>query len=218
MAEIKIEKKSPIWPWILVILIILAAIYFFWAYNDKDLDTNDDVLTRDTISQVEDPYRNEVETTAVYTGTYGTVKTEQAFADYFTFVDSLDTNSADKSFYRTGFFKLITATKRQAELDSVDVSSNISAAMTSAEKLTNAPTPTTKSGDAKKTAEEISKALKAIQTEDYSNLTNEVNNMEETVKKINANETLDKQSAIIDEFFDRSARVIQKMNETEYNQ
>lgn len=217
MAEIKIEKKSPIWPWILVILIILAAIYFFWAYNDKDLDGTDDVITRDTISQVEEQY-DELETAPLYTGTYGTVKSEQAFADYFKFVDSVDTDSADKSFYRTGFLKLIAATKRQAELDSVDVSSNLTAATESAEKLTNATTPSTKSSDAKKAATEISNALKAIQKEDYANLTNEVSDVDEAVTEINGNETLEKQSSNIDSFFDTTARLIQKMNETEYNQ
>ncbi len=38
MAEIKIEKKKPIWPWILVILLILAAIYFFWYSSDQNFD------------------------------------------------------------------------------------------------------------------------------------------------------------------------------------
>ncbi|HET8735456.1 MAG TPA: hypothetical protein VFM69_02545 [Pricia sp.] len=38
MAEIKIRKKRPIWPWIIVALIILAAvIYYFMAYGDPEL-------------------------------------------------------------------------------------------------------------------------------------------------------------------------------------
>lgn len=43
MAEIKIEKKKPVWPWILVGLIILAVIVFVvFASEDDDEFNNDD--------------------------------------------------------------------------------------------------------------------------------------------------------------------------------
>ncbi|MEO6177122.1 MAG: hypothetical protein ABIP27_18355 [Flavobacterium circumlabens] len=35
MAEIKIEKKKPIWPWIIVVLIIAALVYFLFAKNNE---------------------------------------------------------------------------------------------------------------------------------------------------------------------------------------
>tara|TARA_R100000935_G_C2807100_1_gene153230 strand:- start:224 stop:427 length:204 start_codon:yes stop_codon:yes gene_type:complete len=43
MAEIKIEKKKPVWPWILVGLIILGVIFFLvFANEDEDeFDTDD---------------------------------------------------------------------------------------------------------------------------------------------------------------------------------
>ncbi|MDT0650216.1 hypothetical protein [Autumnicola edwardsiae] len=52
MAEIRVEKKKPVWPWILVaILILLALLYFFvWADgNESDDDAQDD----DQIEQLE---------------------------------------------------------------------------------------------------------------------------------------------------------------------
>lgn len=33
MAEIKIEKKKPVWPWIIVALIVLGAIAYFVFYD-----------------------------------------------------------------------------------------------------------------------------------------------------------------------------------------
>jgi len=43
MAEIKIEKKKPVWPWILIGLIILAVIFFVvFASEDDDEFNNDD--------------------------------------------------------------------------------------------------------------------------------------------------------------------------------
>ena len=35
MAEIKIEKKKPIWPWVVVVLIIGALLYFVFLKNDE---------------------------------------------------------------------------------------------------------------------------------------------------------------------------------------
>ena len=43
MAEIRIEKKKPVWPWILIGLIILAVIFFVvFASDDDDEFNNDD--------------------------------------------------------------------------------------------------------------------------------------------------------------------------------
>lgn len=41
MAEIKIEKKKPVWPWVIVALIVLGVIayfVFYEKYEDKELE------------------------------------------------------------------------------------------------------------------------------------------------------------------------------------
>lgn len=50
MAEIKIEKKKPIWPWILALLII-AAIVVFYFMGDTDYD---DDMTTDDVEEIDD--------------------------------------------------------------------------------------------------------------------------------------------------------------------
>jgi preprotein translocase subunit YajC len=42
MAEIKIEKKKPIWPWIVAVLLISAIIYFVFL-RDNEAQTEDRV-------------------------------------------------------------------------------------------------------------------------------------------------------------------------------
>jgi len=59
MAEIKIEKKKPIWPWILLILIILIGVYIFWQNYDTMNDPNDTEMVTDTIEEINEDY-NEV--------------------------------------------------------------------------------------------------------------------------------------------------------------
>lgn len=55
MAEIKVEKKKPVWPWILAALIILAVILYF-VLNDNEAE--DDLMEEDTMEEVETTYRN----------------------------------------------------------------------------------------------------------------------------------------------------------------
>lgn len=54
MAEIKVEKKKPVWPWILAALIILAIILYF-VLNDE---AEDDLMEEDQMEEVETTYQN----------------------------------------------------------------------------------------------------------------------------------------------------------------
>ncbi|MGM0934123.1 MAG: hypothetical protein ACQEWD_11830 [Bacteroidota bacterium] len=46
MAEIKIEKKRPVWPWIILIIVILGILAYVFLYTDtfnEDTDNTDDI-------------------------------------------------------------------------------------------------------------------------------------------------------------------------------
>lgn len=43
MAEIKIEKKKPIWPWILALLLIAAIVYYVFLKDNTDQIQRGDV-------------------------------------------------------------------------------------------------------------------------------------------------------------------------------
>ncbi len=67
MAEIKIEKKKPVWPWIVLILLIIVGAYVFWAYNDQNKNVKQDDVITDTIPPMNDNQNDiEVETTSAY--------------------------------------------------------------------------------------------------------------------------------------------------------
>lgn len=46
MAEIGVEKKKPIWPWIILVLVILVILYFLF-FSDAD-STNEPNRMNDT--------------------------------------------------------------------------------------------------------------------------------------------------------------------------
>ncbi|KAF2336972.1 hypothetical protein [Flavobacterium daemonense] len=68
MAEIKIEKRKPIWPWIIALLIIGGIIYYIYCV-DHDVKGERNVEIQDTTA-----VDNTVDTTAVNTVDTTTVK------------------------------------------------------------------------------------------------------------------------------------------------
>ena len=55
MAEIKIEKKSPKWPYILIALVVVLVIAFVWYNNYYDTnDLNDDTTPERVDDDVDD--------------------------------------------------------------------------------------------------------------------------------------------------------------------
>ncbi|WP_300440866.1 hypothetical protein [Christiangramia sp.] len=44
MADIRIEKKKPIWPWLLLV-IILGVLAFLYFYGSMDTEETDDMET-----------------------------------------------------------------------------------------------------------------------------------------------------------------------------
>jgi hypothetical protein len=49
MAEIKIEKKKPIWPWIVAVLLIAALIYYMYS-SDSETQSENNVEIENTTS------------------------------------------------------------------------------------------------------------------------------------------------------------------------
>lgn len=51
MAEIKIEKKKPIWPWIVALLIIGAFIYYIFVKDQEAPNENSIEIENSTSAQ-----------------------------------------------------------------------------------------------------------------------------------------------------------------------
>lgn len=72
MAEIKIEKKKPVWPWVLLVLLILVGVYIYWSYNDTTNERDQNEIVTDTIQEMNDDYNTiedntlEIDTTTQY--------------------------------------------------------------------------------------------------------------------------------------------------------
>ncbi|WP_165689738.1 hypothetical protein [[Flexibacter] sp. ATCC 35103] len=49
MAEIKIEKKKPVWPWIVAVLLISALVYYIFL-RDNETQSQNNVEIENTTS------------------------------------------------------------------------------------------------------------------------------------------------------------------------
>lgn len=57
MTKIKVEKKKPVWPWILLILIILGILVYLFVYDDYNEEV-DDLYDDDQIEEIETSFNN----------------------------------------------------------------------------------------------------------------------------------------------------------------
>ena len=54
MAEIKIQKKSPAWPWVLLTILLVAAfVYYLVATNKVEVDESGVQINNDRTEQVD---------------------------------------------------------------------------------------------------------------------------------------------------------------------
>ncbi|MDQ6757473.1 MAG: hypothetical protein M3004_11115 [Bacteroidota bacterium] len=193
MAEIKIEKKKPIWPWILGIAAIALLLYFLLFNKNKE---NDDVKEQPVASDLINVHENNT-----------------TVAAYINFIQS-DTNKMglDHEFTSKSLLKLSDATNAMAREAGYDVKGNLDTARAYADQITNDPNATTHAGAIKKAADILSGVLKNMQQEKYPGLANEAGELKISSDAINPDVlTLDQRDAV-KKFFSKAADILQKMN------
>lgn len=218
MAEIRIEKKKPVWPWILLILLILAAIFFFWYYNDQAHMNDRDEMENDTITEIDETSiytESSIDSTPLYYGTYGTVKKEKALADYFTYLDNNRNIAGTREYNNTAFEKLIAATQVEAQEQNVDISANLNKARENVLLFRNDSIQVKDANIEKIAASEISDGLKIIQQQKFPSLISEAEELRMDALMVEDKMLKDKKNEKLSAFFNQAALLLQKMHNKE---
>jgi len=200
MAEIKVEKKKPVWPWILAAIIIAALVYFLF-FRDKEAEQTVIEETETTV------YDTEEDTT-------GTTSNNSTVGEYVTFIDNNEQKMGlDHEFTNEAFAKLIEATKAKAEDVNYDITRDMEQVQQYTDKITNDPYETTHAASISKAATALASTLQGIQQKAFNDLSGEATDVMDAANAIDPDKlTLDQKDAV-NAFFDKAAALLEKMND-----
>ncbi len=195
MAEIKIEKKKPVWPWVLLVLIVLGLIIYFLAFNESEEEST--IIPTDT----------EVSESTQVNPDNSTVN------DYVEFINNdPDQMGLDHEYTNEALRKLTDATEAIANEVDYDVEGDIQSVRDYAQKVTQDPFETTHANSIKSAADILANVLQNIQQADYPGLNNQAQNVRNAASAITPEElTLDQKEAVKN-FFREAANLLEQMN------
>ena len=192
MAEIKIKKKAPIWPWILGALVVGLIVYL--------LVSNDAVDDRDNIRV---DATEEVPVASSF-------QEERNFTD----IDEYNAFVADENMDVTHEYsgnalsKLIDATWDAADKLNIDVSAELSRAEDLSEEITTDPRSTEHADKIKEAGQHIAQALKTIQSANYPDLNSQYMEVETAVSNIKTDTPTLEQKDHVRTFFNKAGNLL----------
>ncbi len=193
MAEIKIEKKQNIWPWIALLAGILALLYYLFIY-----DKGDKVIVDKEVTVIENT--NEMSDNAV-----------DKVAEYNAFISDGANMDVDHEYSSSALMKLIDATEEVANTLDVDIKADLDMARKNASDITEDPAKLNHADKIKSAGTAIVQALKRVQSEKFPALDSNVKNVQMELDKINPSvATLDQKDAVKG-FFNQAGELLTNM-------
>ncbi|MGB7842242.1 MAG: hypothetical protein WBL21_05585 [Salinimicrobium sp.] len=214
MAEIKIEKKKPIWPWIILVLVILALLYFLVFANDDDTDDDMDDMNTE---QVEEETAWEEDTdTADWEQSQADWKNDSlgtgTVAGYMAYVSDKSKMGVDHEYTNNALQHLINAVQAKADEMNYDISADMKEVKQSAQKIIEDPTAATHANTIKEAGTKLANILQKMQKENYVDLSKDVEEVKTAANNIKPDVQTLQQKDQINKFFDEAADVLSKMN------
>jgi hypothetical protein len=207
MAEIKIEKK-PVWPWVLVALLVIGVIIFFLVRDDG---AGNGMATpppeRDRMERANDrPERQE-------TPERRDRAQVNEVQDYVTFVaDDERSMGLDHEYTSGAMERLREAVKAKADQLDHDIQADLGRIDDDVDHITDDPYETTHANHIRSAADALSTAMRNMQQEHYPNLDQQARQVEQAASDIDPNTLTLEQRDAVKGFFDRSAELLRNMN------
>ncbi|MGK2863092.1 MAG: hypothetical protein ACSLE0_14250 [Chitinophagaceae bacterium] len=191
MTEINIEKKKPVWPWVLLGLGILALLLYFFVFNEKE-----EMAKKPATSALIDVHED-----------------NSTVAAYVMFINS-DTNKMglDHSFTNEALLKLTDATNSMADEAGYSVKADLEKAKEYTDKITNDSFETSHADNIRKAADIIAGALQNLQKAKYPELENNAGDVKLAAEAINPETLILEQRDAVKTFFAKAANLLEKMN------
>jgi hypothetical protein len=204
MAEIEIKKKTPIWPWIVGILAVLAILYFMFLYGDDDVDADD--VTNDVEMVTDDVSNSDYETSNPFSE-----MAVSAISGYQMFIAKEPEMGLEHQYTHTALNKLIDATEAVANTLSVDITAELETARENSDFVTKDTYDVDHADKINNAGNIIVQALDKIQNEKFPDLDESSTELQNSVTNIQpATQTLE-QKAAVKNFFEKAGDLLTNM-------
>lgn len=210
MAEIKIEKKKPIWPWILLALVILALLYFLvFANDDGDIDDVDDT------EQVQEDTAWENDTTTTWeseTDTTAWNNQGDGVQGYLTYIEDDQRMGVDHQYTNNAIIRLMNAVQAKADELNYDVSADMQEVRQDAEAIQRDPSATTHANKIKDAGTKLANVIEGMQQEHFPNLSSDAEEVKTAAQNIDTSTQTLEQRDQVKKFFDEAGDILRKMS------
>ncbi len=199
MAEIKMEKKSSVWPWVILIILIIAGLLYFFVFNDDDSRDNQDAKTEQNSERPSETLQHAPNNSTVVA--------------YVNFVKE-DTGrmGLDHEFTNEALLKLRSARQAMALEVNHDIQNDMDQVRNNAEKTTKEPLETTRANSIRQSADILASALQQIQQMAFPDLTSEADRVVNAARAIDPDVLTLDQKHEIKNSFSESADLLDNMS------
>jgi hypothetical protein len=207
MAEIKIEKKKPIWPWILLGLIILAVIlYFVIADNNDDDDFNEEENTE----QVATPMETE-EDTETASWEEDNLSGDESVSKYLTHISDQEKMGIDHEYSSQALVYLINTLENRSEEANINTEVEIQELKDDVRDIKEDPQALTHANTINDVGDKIVDLMEKMQEEKFPDISQDVQEVKTALQNIDpSTPTLDQKDAV-NSFYKEAGDVVQNM-------
>ncbi len=208
MAEIKIEQKKPIWPWMIAGLVIVALIVIFLVFRDNGKDTAE--VSAEVSTEVpESSYIIDTNEPALS----GVEENNGMIAAYVNFVeDSRGRMGLDHAYTNEALLKLIEAINARANEVGYEIRADLEGVKEYAKGIKIDPYETTHADGIRKAADILTNVLEDMQLAIYPGLTAEVDELKSASASIDPEVLTLEQKEAVKNYFSKASDLLQKMN------
>ena len=215
MAEIKIEKKSPVWPWILLVLLIIAGIIYFMTKEDEEAVT--EIEQTEQVEQAMERETDESEEMMDENNPMNESMDESivAFKNYVSNDEGM--MGVDHEYTHEAFDRLVTAIKVVADNIDYNIETDLGMVKQKSDQIKKDPMSLKHANMIKDGFLTVVNTFQNMQEAKFSQLEMEVEELNQLANKVkNDTPTLD-QKVTIKSFFDKSADLLITMNNSKNN-
>jgi len=207
MAEIKIKKKTPIWPWILLIVVIVALLYFLFFVDDNDTvdmrEDNTEVIMDNNVDDEAVGFTNN-ETAGLKENANSKIEIYSEYiADGKMGIDHVYSNGALE--------KLINATETTANALDVDISADLEIARDNATSITKDPYKVDHANKIKNAGTIIVNALGKIQEQKFPDMGDQISELRNSLMAIEPQIKTLNQKSEVKMFFEQASNILTNM-------